>query len=573
MSDDLIETAASGPRLSAQPHTPPVTSAPAHDLDIVTPVDQVSRDTLGVEIVDTPPRSSNPTPPNQRVRRSMPNLVPADRIASIDSSIEPVDGHPRSGNVSQHVVSDTSSPRPGGSRLRNRLGSNRLIQPYIISAMPQSLSVANTANAGGRSTRRVIVPFYQIRGSSAAGSATAFTGLRSGPRGMPGPSQRGSDNRFAPMEEIELLLRESIDATPGPPQPASGQPVHVPAESGAHGAGGRRLRHDPEVEIMETPRRNFNAASQQPVPAPITAFSIGGPNRRVSNRSSSTPQPASTSQQLHVELPSGPPPTFAVGHAGASAEAGNPRARLRPRASSSRRAADVRSIMNEMQQQIQQMRQQLPVLSESYRRRTNAAQPRSSGRPGNGRGSSGAGPSTGVGAGLYYPVTSIHPVRSVQNRRRNARSSVTASGGSRAVRVGTHFHQVLFRDHLHAHPEMHLRLFQQFGGDQHLDYENLVRLDEQLLREKNRAEKEQIDSLPVQKATVADKEIRCCVCMCDVEVGEELRVLPCTHKYHKSCIDEWLTYNGCCPACKKRIAPPRSRRRSEVFREGQEGNQ
>ena len=97
-------------------------------------------------------------------------------------------------------------------------------------------------------------------------------------------------------------------------------------------------------------------------------------------------------------------------------------------------------------------------------------------------------------------------------------------------------------------------------GDR-LDYENLIRLDEELMRDKNRADTTQIDSLPMQKATTADKEIRCCVCMCDVEEGEELRVLPCSHKYHKKCIDEWLTYNGCCPVDKKRIAPPRSRRR------------
>lgn len=100
-----------------------------------------------------------------------------------------------------------------------------------------------------------------------------------------------------------------------------------------------------------------------------------------------------------------------------------------------------------------------------------------------------------------------------------------------------------------------------------LDYEHLIRLDEQLMRDKNRAEKAQIEALPLSKATVEDKEIRCCVCMCDVEEGEELRVLPCSHKYHRKCIDEWLTYNGCCPVDKKRIAPPRSRRRCSMHRD------
>eukprot|EP00177_Eucheuma_denticulatum_P005319 GFKZ01009668.1.p1 GENE.GFKZ01009668.1~~GFKZ01009668.1.p1 ORF type:complete len:702 (+),score=68.44 GFKZ01009668.1:324-2429(+) len=569
MSDEVIETAASGPRLSAQPPSLPVTTAPSHDLDRVTTVDQESQETPSVEIVDAPPRSSNPPPSNQRARRSMPSLAPNDRIPSVNSSIEPIDGHFRSGNSSPHVVSDTSTPRPSSSRLRNPLGSNRLIQPYIISAVPHSLSGPDDSNSGRRSTRRVIVPFYQIRGSAAAGTATAFTGLRSGPRGMPGPSQRGSDNRFAPMEEIEFLLRESIDPTPAPPQSAVGQPSNVPGESVAQAASGRRLRHDPEVEIMETSARRSLNVGPQAVPPPIAAFSIGGPSRRMGSRATSTPQAASTSQEVHVELPSTTSPTFVVGHAGNATEGGSTRSRLRPRSSSARRAAaDVRSIMHEMQQQIQEMRQQLPVLGESYRRRTGGASSRNDGRYGNGRGSPGAGPSTGVTSGVYYPVTSIHPVRSIQNRRRNGRSSATAPGGSRAIRLGPHIHQVLFRDHRHVHPEMHLRFFQQFGGDQHLDYENLVRLDEQLLREKNRAEKEQIDSLPVQKATTADKEIRCCICMCDVEVGEELRVLPCNHKYHKSCIDEWLTYNGCCPVCKKRIGPPRSRRR-ETQRENQ----
>lgn len=92
-----------------------------------------------------------------------------------------------------------------------------------------------------------------------------------------------------------------------------------------------------------------------------------------------------------------------------------------------------------------------------------------------------------------------------------------------------------------------------------LDYEQLISLDEELLRDRNKADSDQIDALPVEMAKEADKEIRCCICMCDVEVGDELRVLPCGHKYHKSCIDQWLTYNGCCPVDKKRIAKKRRR--------------
>lgn len=73
------------------------------------------------------------------------------------------------------------------------------------------------------------------------------------------------------------------------------------------------------------------------------------------------------------------------------------------------------------------------------------------------------------------------------------------------------------------------------------DYEELIRLDENLLRERNRANDNQIKSLPVKKASKEDEEVRCCICMCDVEEGEELRILPCNHKYHKSCIDGKFT--------------------------------
>ncbi len=73
--------------------------------------------------------------------------------------------------------------------------------------------------------------------------------------------------------------------------------------------------------------------------------------------------------------------------------------------------------------------------------------------------------------------------------------------------------------------------------DPSLDYESLVRLDEQLMRQRNAAPKDVISALPEVVATESDLDIRCVVCMCDVELGEKLRLLPCAHKYHKNCID------------------------------------
>ena len=32
----------------------------------------------------------------------------------------------------------------------------------------------------------------------------------------------------------------------------------------------------------------------------------------------------------------------------------------------------------------------------------------------------------------------------------------------------------------------------------------------------------------------------CVVCMCDFEVRQSLRILPCSHEFHAKCVDKWL---------------------------------
>merc|ERR1711998_141816 len=48
-----------------------------------------------------------------------------------------------------------------------------------------------------------------------------------------------------------------------------------------------------------------------------------------------------------------------------------------------------------------------------------------------------------------------------------------------------------------------------------------------------------------------DERRTCMICLCEKDIGETLRTLPCMHDFHKECVDEWLTQNGTtCPVCK-----------------------
>lgn len=88
---------------------------------------------------------------------------------------------------------------------------------------------------------------------------------------------------------------------------------------------------------------------------------------------------------------------------------------------------------------------------------------------------------------------------------------------------------------------------------QDMSYEEFAALHESAIREKNRARPADIEALPVRKATAADTSEKCCVCMEDVQMGESLKTLPCSHMYHAECIDKWLAVKNCCPVDKKPI--------------------
>lgn len=50
-----------------------------------------------------------------------------------------------------------------------------------------------------------------------------------------------------------------------------------------------------------------------------------------------------------------------------------------------------------------------------------------------------------------------------------------------------------------------------------------------------------------------DGKAECSICMETVELGTEVTVLPCTHWFHFTCIEMWLSQHNTCPHCRRSI--------------------
>ncbi len=55
-----------------------------------------------------------------------------------------------------------------------------------------------------------------------------------------------------------------------------------------------------------------------------------------------------------------------------------------------------------------------------------------------------------------------------------------------------------------------------------------------------------------------DEVETCTVCLDDYVDGVELRMLQCSHRFHRACIDPWLLERYTCPLCKDNILTSRS---------------
>ncbi|XP_061346228.1 E3 ubiquitin-protein ligase At1g63170-like [Gastrolobium bilobum] len=52
---------------------------------------------------------------------------------------------------------------------------------------------------------------------------------------------------------------------------------------------------------------------------------------------------------------------------------------------------------------------------------------------------------------------------------------------------------------------------------------------------------------------VSGEDAVCCICLAKYENNDELRELPCSHLFHKDCVDKWLKMNALCPLCKSEV--------------------
>ena len=165
-------------------------------------------------------------------------------------------------------------------------------------------------------------------------------------------------------------------------------------------------------------------------------------------------------------------------------------------------------------------------------------------------------------AALGAPPGSIHAQRS--------------GDGGAEVQFGIDHQQNHDDDHGpdgHTHHPAHpfLQLFSSLGmlgpggqmGDFVYSQEGLDRIVSQLMEQTSTsnapgpASQSDIDNLPRKKVDEemlgVEHKAECSICMDEVNIGEEVTVLPCKHWFHHPCVSAWLTEHDTCPHCRKGI--------------------
>lgn len=64
------------------------------------------------------------------------------------------------------------------------------------------------------------------------------------------------------------------------------------------------------------------------------------------------------------------------------------------------------------------------------------------------------------------------------------------------------------------------------------------------------ATSESIDALPTETLASSDNASECAICLDQMKAGDTIQTLPCLHRYHQACSEQWLKQSGKCPVCK-----------------------
>ncbi|CAJ1944264.1 unnamed protein product [Sphenostylis stenocarpa] len=85
------------------------------------------------------------------------------------------------------------------------------------------------------------------------------------------------------------------------------------------------------------------------------------------------------------------------------------------------------------------------------------------------------------------------------------------------------------------------------------EYEMFGQFNEDAFAGKPPASVSAVRNLPavvVSTADVANENMVCAVCKEEFGVGERVKLLPCSHRYHGDCIVPWLGIRNTCPVCR-----------------------
>ncbi|THU69688.1 hypothetical protein C4D60_Mb08t17030 [Musa balbisiana] len=69
-----------------------------------------------------------------------------------------------------------------------------------------------------------------------------------------------------------------------------------------------------------------------------------------------------------------------------------------------------------------------------------------------------------------------------------------------------------------------------------------------------------------EERIISAEDSACCICLAKYIDNDELRELPCSHFFHKECIDKWLKINALCPLCKSEVGDTSSSLLAKISR-------